>query len=326
MVDSEDKKIESKEEIINIKGMHCKSCVELIETKLSSLEGIEEIKVNLAKDIAEVKFNPDKISLEKIKSEISKLGYSAGDKEEDKQKKKGKVFLQGLIYGLIPHIGCIAFIIGSILGVTVLMKFFRPLLMNRYFFHALIGISLGFATLSSVYYLKKNELLSLIGIKKKWKYLSVMYSSTIGINLLLFMLIFPLLANVSIDSSSITGAAIGIAGNENIDSLIKLKVDIPCPGHAPLISQELKIIKGVTGIKFSFPNYFDVTYNSAETSKQEMLALDVFKTYKATVLDSVQQDTQSINNQPASQPTGGSCCGGGGSCGGVASGGCGCGG
>ena len=42
----------------------------------------------------------------------------------------------GLLYGLIPHIGCIAFIIGSILGVTVLMQFFKPLLMNRYFFHS----------------------------------------------------------------------------------------------------------------------------------------------------------------------------------------------
>ncbi|PIO04471.1 hypothetical protein COT48_00355, partial [Candidatus Woesearchaeota archaeon CG08_land_8_20_14_0_20_47_9] len=62
-------------ETIKIKGMHCKSCVELIETGLSSLEGIEEVKVNLAKDEADVKFNPDKISLEKIKSEINKLGY-----------------------------------------------------------------------------------------------------------------------------------------------------------------------------------------------------------------------------------------------------------
>ncbi|MBU0457456.1 MAG: heavy-metal-associated domain-containing protein [Nanoarchaeota archaeon] len=309
------------QEIIKIKGMHCKSCVELIETKLSSLEGIEAVKVNLAKDEAEIRFDSNKISLEKIKSEINKLGYSTEDKEDQEQKKKGKSFLQGLMYGLIPHIGCIAFIIGSILGVTVLMNFFKPLLMNRYFFHALVGISLGFATLSSAFYLKRNGLLSLAGIKKKWKYLSIMYGSTIGINLLLFMLIFPLLANVSVGSSSITGAAIGIVSNENTDSLLKLKVDIPCPGHAPLISQELKTIKGVTGIKFSFPNYFDVTYNSAETSKQEMLALDVFNSYPAIVVSEsiAEQNIQEENNPPAS----GSCCGGGGTCG--STGGCGCG-
>jgi len=286
------------------------------------LVGIELVKVNLAKNEAEVKFNPDKISLEKIKSEINKLGYSTGDKEQE-QKKKGKGFLQGLMYGLIPHIGCIAFIIGSILGVTVLMNFFKPLLMNKYFFHALIGVSLGFATLSSAFYLKKNGLLFLEGIKKKWKYLSVMYGSTIGINLLLFMLIFPLLANVSVGSSSgsssITGAAIGIANNENTDSLLKLKVDIPCPGHAPLISEELKTIKGVTGIKFSFPNYFDVTYNPAKTSKQKILALDVFKSYPATV---VSESVAEQIIQEDSPPTSGGY-GGGGTCG--STGGCRCG-
>ncbi len=277
---------------IKIKGMHCKSCVEIIETKLSQLKGIEKVKVNLAKDIAEINFEPDKISLKKIKTEIIKLGYSTVDKES-KQKKKEDGFLNGLMYGLIPHIGCIAFIIGSILGVTVLMNFFKPLLMNRYFFHALIGISLGFATLSSAFYLKKNGLLSLIGIKKKWKYLSVMYGSTIGTNLLLFMLIFPLLANVSVGTPSTTGDSIGLTGNEDTESFIKLEVDIPCPGHAPLISEELKAIKGVTEIKFSFPDKFDVTYNAEETSKQEMLSLDVFDTYKATVI------SESIEEQGA---------------------------
>ncbi len=313
--------------------MHCHSCAGLIETKLGSLEGVEKVKVNLARGEADVKFDQDKISLEKISSEINRLGYVTGDKEENEQKeenapkKKGKGFLLGLIYGLIPHIGCIAFIIGSILGVTMLMNLFKPLLMNRYFFHALVGVSLGFATLSSLFYLKKNGLLSWMGIRKKWKYLSVMYGSTMGINLLLFMLVFPLLANVSVDSSSITGAAIGIAGNENTDSLLKLKVDIPCPGHAPLISQELKTIKGVTGITFSFPNYFDVTYNPAKTSKQEMLALDVFKSYEAAVIsESVAeqsiQEEKSIReeNKP---PAGGSCCGGGGTCGSKEGGGCG---
>ncbi|MEK6969014.1 MAG: heavy-metal-associated domain-containing protein [Nanoarchaeota archaeon] len=313
------------QEIIKIKGMHCKSCVELIEAKLSSLEGIKAVKVNLAKDEAEVKFSPDKISLENINSEINMLGYVAGTNKENEEKNEGKKkrrgFLPGLIYGLIPHIGCIAFIIGSILGVTALMNFFKPLLMNRYFFHALIGVSLGFATISSAVYLKKNGLLSLAGIKKKWKYLSVMYGSTIGINLLLFMLIFPLLANVSVGSSSITGAAIGIATNENTNSLLKLKVDIPCPGHAPLISQELKTIPGVTGIKFSFPNYFEITYNSAVTSKQEMLVLDVFESYPATVVSEsvAEQSIQEENNPPAGAA--GSCCGGGGTCG--SKGGCG---
>lgn len=185
-----------------------------------------------------------------------------------------KNFIQGITYGLIPHIGCIAFIIGSVLGVTVLMQFFKPLLMNPYFFHILVLISLIFATISSVLYLRKNGLLSSSGVKRKWRYLSVMYGSTIGVNLLLFLVIFPLLANASTgDSGSII----------NSDSLITLKVDIPCPGHATLISEELKSINGVTDIKFSYPNLFDVKYDSSKTSEKQILSLEVFKTYKATI-------------------------------------------
>ena len=63
-----------------------------------------------------------------------------------KPRKKPNSFWQGLLYGLIPHTGCILFIISSVLGATVLMQFFKPLLMNRYIFHALIGVSIGFLT------------------------------------------------------------------------------------------------------------------------------------------------------------------------------------
>lgn len=237
-------------------------------------------------------------------------------------KKKNTGFLVGIAYGLIPHIGCIAFILGSIFGVTVLMQFFKPLLMNRYFFHILILISLMFATISSVLYLKKQGLLTLQGAKRKWKYLSGMYGSTIAINLILFMLIFPLLANVSIASP--TGATVGVPSSGNSLSLIKLQVDIPCPGHAPLISGELRSITGVEGIQYTFFNYFDVAYDSTKTSKQEMLSLEVFQEYPAIVIDEVialsESDIKQITQQPAGQPTSTRGCGcGGGSCGGAGS-------
>ena len=182
---------------------------------------------------------------------------------------------QGILYGLIPHVGCIVFIIGSVLGVTVLTEMFKPLLLNRYFFYILIAISFSLATVSSAIYLKKNGMLSRSGIKGKWKYLSVMYGSTIGTNLLLFLVIFPLLANYS---SSPSGAF--VAGT----STLNLAVDIPCSGHATLISQELKTINGVEGVTFSQPNKFAVSYDSAKTSKEKILALEVFKTYPAHAL------------------------------------------
>ena len=218
--------------------------------------------------------------------------------------------LQGVFYALVPHTMCIAFLIGSIFGVTLLMQFFKPLLMNRYFFYILIAISFAFATLSALLYLRKNGLLSALGARRKWKYLTGMYGSTIGINLALFLLIFPILANAS---PNLTGGA--LSEQAPYISTLKMSVDIPCSGHAPLITSELKTISGVLGVQFSFPNTFDVTYDNTKTTKQAILALDVFKSYPATVVSgSLQASAPQPTNQTAAS---------GGTCGG--SGGCSCG-
>lgn len=75
-----------------------------------------------------------------------------------------------------------------------------------------------------------------------------------------------------------TGNAIENEG----DAVITLKVAIPCPGHASLINNELKKIQGVSNVEFRVPNYFDVRYDSAKVSKQEILSLNIFNQYKAT--------------------------------------------
>ncbi len=297
-----------KEYIITIKGMHCKSCVERIEEKLLQIDGVSSARVSLVEEKAYVSFDSSKTNLDEIKSEIENIGYRTGDKDNTgKGSTKNTSIKQGIIYGLIPHIGCIMFIIGSILGVTVLTQLFKPLLLNRYFFHILIGISFLFATISSIIYLKKQGFIGYSKnkgggseisfslpqiIRRKWKYLSTMYGSTIGVNLLLFFVVFPLLANVSLFAPSVTGAAVEVG-----TSSIRLQVDIPCSGHASLISGELKTIDGVTGVKFSLPNIFDVRYDPAKTSEQQILALDVFKTYKATVISESQGSSNNqINN------------------------------
>jgi copper chaperone CopZ len=230
------------------------------------------------------------------------------------EQKENKGLLSGIVYGLIPHTGCIAFIIASVLGVTAATELFKPLLLNPYFFYILIVLSFTFAAISSAFYLRKNGLLSSSGIRRKWKYLSTMYGSTIGVNLLLFMLIFPLLANVS-TAQPVTG---NLASANSLSS-IRLAVDIPCSGHAPLISDELKKIDGVSSVQFSLPNVFDVKYNPSKTSKQEITSLEIFNTYKAIVLaeSAAQQDVQQYNQ--TNQLTNGGFCGG--SCGSS----CGCG-
>ena len=179
--------------------------------------------------------------------------------------KKKSGALSGLIYGLIPHLGCIAFIILSVIGATTASAFLKPLLLNRYFFHFLILLSLVFATISALFYFRKHGSVSA-------KYLLTLYGTTIAINLLLFMVIFPIAANFG--SKSVAEAA----------GQTSLRVDIPCPGHAPLIIDELKTIEGVASVKFSSPNLFSVSYDPQKTSSQKMLSLAVFKSYPATVI------------------------------------------
>jgi len=188
---------------------------------------------------------------------------------------KNKNALNGIVYGIIPHIGCIMFIVAAVLGATVLVQLFKPILMNRNIFYYLFLISLGFATLSSFFYLKKNRKLSWEGIKSKKGYLAIMYSLTIGINLLLFFFVFPLLAGIgNVSAEQTTGT-----------SLLSIEVDLPCPGHAPLVTNELKTIEGVNGSAYSFPNKFDIYYNNSLTSKEKILSLNVFKEFSAKVIN-----------------------------------------
>jgi copper ion binding protein len=300
-------KDELKEENIDVKGMSCSSCVQKIEKRLSKLKGIEEVKANLAKGKVYVKFNPKIIKLEEIKSEIEDLGYKTD--LSGKNPKSGKCSLiHGIIYGLAPHSCCIGFILASIVGATAFTQLFKPLLLNPYFFYILIAISSLFATISVIIYFKRLGFISIRknedglelaieseDIKRKWKYLSTLYGTTIGVNLLFFLIIFPIVTNMTSGSAL---ANVYANGNSNNIQTLRLQVNIPCPGHVPLITSELKSISGVINVKFSFPNIFDVYYDASKTSKEQILSLDVFKTYKASVLGSV--SLEGLNAQPNS--------------------------
>jgi copper chaperone CopZ len=280
---------------LNIKSMTCKSCEKIIERELFDIEGIKSVKANFLDEKLKVNFDNKIISKKEIINYLDELGYPLNGAKKSSLK-------EGLIYGLVPHIGCIGFIVASILGVTIAVEFFKPLLMNPWFFHILIVISFVFATVSSVIYLKNNGALSMKGIKKKKGYLATMYGATIGINLILFLFIFPMLANLDTGSFA-TGnnlaSSPGGAGNLELDSfessekIIVLSVEIPCPGHASLITNEIKTIDSVTGVRFNFPNLFDVAFTG---SAEEILALEVFDTYPATLVEGESNETIGLSN------------------------------
>ncbi|MEO6508743.1 MAG: cation transporter [Patescibacteria group bacterium] len=65
----------------NIKGMHCASCVMLIEGDLEDLKGIQSAKANLGKLQAEVEFDETVVTPNKIIEVIKETGYQAQIKD-----------------------------------------------------------------------------------------------------------------------------------------------------------------------------------------------------------------------------------------------------
>lgn len=187
--------------------------------------------------------------------------------------KKNKGALSGILYGLIPHAFCIAFILLSVIGAVTAAAFLKKILITPYFFQFLIFISLLLATISSAIYLRKTGCSCFSDIKKRWKYIITLYSTTILVNLLMLFVVFPALANINS----------GIIDQEKYQANLSISVQIPCSGHAPLIIDELKKETGVGSVKFRTPNSFEIQYNPDEISREKIISLGIFKTFKAEI-------------------------------------------
>ena len=187
----------------------------------------------------------------------------------DSHNKKG--IWSGLISGLVPHSFCLLFVVFSIIGATGATALTKKFLLIPHLFPILIIISLLFAILSAAVYLKKTNQLCLAGIKNKQKYLSILLATTVATNLLLILVIFPAATNWS--------PGIAKAASENLANMT-VTVDIPCPGHAPLIIDELKKDLGVQKVNFQFPSTFEINYDSKQTSPEEIRGLEIFQTFK----------------------------------------------
>ena len=84
--------------------------------------------------------------------------------ESNVKDKRG--LLAGIVYGLLPHSFCIAFVVFSAIGATTGALVFKKFLLVSYFFQILVLVSFVFATISAVIYLKRNGILSWQGIKR----------------------------------------------------------------------------------------------------------------------------------------------------------------
>lgn len=79
-----------KEVVLQILGMHCPACAQGIEKGLSRLDGVVDAKVNFATKEAIVKFDSDKIAVEKLKATVKRGGYEAVEQVEDSAEKRHK--------------------------------------------------------------------------------------------------------------------------------------------------------------------------------------------------------------------------------------------
>lgn len=90
------------EKEFRIKGMHCASCVSVIERSVKKQKGVESISVNLALENASVKYDPELINEKEIEKTIESRGYKVL-KESDKkdvQKEALSAFVFALAFTL----------------------------------------------------------------------------------------------------------------------------------------------------------------------------------------------------------------------------------
>ncbi len=68
----------SKAEVVNIQtSAVCESCKARIEKALKATDGVIEANLNLDNKKVKVKYNPEKITADQIRTAISKIGYDA---------------------------------------------------------------------------------------------------------------------------------------------------------------------------------------------------------------------------------------------------------
>lgn len=184
----------------------------------------------------------------------------------------------GLLWGIFPHSFCLMAIFFSTIGAITLNTFFKKILLINHFFEFLISISLLLATLTCVIYLKKNQCFCRSKIKSKWRYILTVYSTTILTNLLFFFIVLPILVNAQNSQNP------KILNTETNLSQLSLEIQLPCTGHATLISDEIKQNFQIENITFNEPNVFSIIYDPTKTSPDKILESKIFQTYPAKII------------------------------------------
>ncbi len=69
--------------VIPVEGMSCVACAVRVKKAVRSLAGVGDVEVSLATRNARVRFDPRRITLDRIVAAIDRLGYRAGTPVEE---------------------------------------------------------------------------------------------------------------------------------------------------------------------------------------------------------------------------------------------------
>ena len=95
--------------VLIIDGMTCINCQNKIEQELKNTAGISKVQVSYSKVQAEIEFNPEIVTLNRIAAIIEKLDYTVIDKKQADSlkwvRRIGTLAVIILLYYLLQHFG-----------------------------------------------------------------------------------------------------------------------------------------------------------------------------------------------------------------------------
>jgi copper chaperone CopZ len=79
----------TKKESYLVEGMTCSGCERTVSKVVSSLEGVANAKADLSTSTLSVEYDPSKVTIDKIKESVNKVGYKFVGKRPPKGQHEG---------------------------------------------------------------------------------------------------------------------------------------------------------------------------------------------------------------------------------------------
>lgn len=129
----------------SIKGMHCASCVRILERGLKKLDGVGDAVVNLATEEATVTFDPAKVNDSHLRSVVANVGYEAQINEELETEDQDKIEKEKELKGLRNKVLISLFLGGLILwGSFPYLMESAPALLKNFFVQLILATPVQF--------------------------------------------------------------------------------------------------------------------------------------------------------------------------------------